>query len=356
MGGERIKLARKRAGLSLRDLAERMDHVVSAQAIGKYERGEMEPSSHVALALSKALGVSLPYLIAPQEIELGSVEFRRKANASAKDRARVETEVLEWVERYLQIEEILGLDSAAWVLPAGMPRRLSKSDDARALADNLRREWNLGEGPIPNLTELLEEHGVKVLLADLPDKVSGLTCVVKRRKVGAAIPVIVVNQAHTLERRRFSMAHELGHRVIAASRQDAAENLCHQFAGAFLVPKEHLLKEIGAHRSAIGIREIMDLKHLYRVSAAAFLMQLERTGVMCHSAVGYVFRTYASDWRKSEPNPLEDPNTATPQESPRRFERLVYRAVAEDMISISKAVELLRRSLPEVERELKGPA
>lgn len=35
MNGERIKIARKKAGLSLRGLADRMDGVVSAQAIGK---------------------------------------------------------------------------------------------------------------------------------------------------------------------------------------------------------------------------------------------------------------------------------------------------------------------------------
>ena len=47
MFGERLKLARKRAGLSLRDLEERLNRQVSAQAIGKYERGDMMPGSPV---------------------------------------------------------------------------------------------------------------------------------------------------------------------------------------------------------------------------------------------------------------------------------------------------------------------
>jgi transcriptional regulator with XRE-family HTH domain len=37
MFGERLKLARKKAGYSLRGLSEAMDNKVSAQAIGKYE-------------------------------------------------------------------------------------------------------------------------------------------------------------------------------------------------------------------------------------------------------------------------------------------------------------------------------
>ena len=45
MLSERLKLARKRSGLSLRALSSGMGGIVSAQAIGKYERGEMMPSS-----------------------------------------------------------------------------------------------------------------------------------------------------------------------------------------------------------------------------------------------------------------------------------------------------------------------
>src|SRR2546426_12374702 len=104
MIGDRLKLARRKAGLSLRDLAAAMENKVTAQAIGKYERGESTPSSGVLLALSKALGVSLNYLMDTQGIALAGVEFRTKANTSARDRAQVETEVLEWIERYLQIE------------------------------------------------------------------------------------------------------------------------------------------------------------------------------------------------------------------------------------------------------------
>lgn len=356
MNGERIKLARKKAGLSLRNLAKEMKGLVSAQAIGKYERGEMSPSSDVMTALSKALGVSMYYLSAPQEIEIGAVEFRTKASTTAKDRARVETEVIEWVERYLQIEEILALDTGTWACPDGMPRSVRSLEAAEKLAHDLRGEWKLGIDPIPNMTELLEELGIKVLLANLPKKVSGLTCLVKRAKKGGATPVIVINRDQTLERRRFSMAHELGHRVINAGSGGDAEKLCQRFAGAFLVNKEHLLSEIGLHRSAFSVREILDLKRLYRVSAASFLMRLEQVGVLDRFAIQYAFRTYAKGWRGVEPEALELPQEKHKPDEPKRFERLVYRAAAEDMISISKAIELLRRPLAEVEQGLKGPA
>src|SRR6185369_12207943 len=98
MLSDRLKLARRKAGLSLRELSVAINEMVTAQAIGKYERGESIPSSGVLLALA-------------------GVEFRTKANTTARDRATVETEVLEWIERYLQIEVILDLDSAQWQRP-----------------------------------------------------------------------------------------------------------------------------------------------------------------------------------------------------------------------------------------------
>ena len=94
MIGDRLRLARRKANCSLRDLSAAMAGRVTAQAIGKYERGESVPSSGVLLALSKALGVSLNYLMDTQGIQLAGVEFRTKANTGARDRAKVETEVL----------------------------------------------------------------------------------------------------------------------------------------------------------------------------------------------------------------------------------------------------------------------
>jgi Zn-dependent peptidase ImmA (M78 family) len=350
MSGDRIKLARKKAGFSLRALADQMRNLVSAQALGKYERGEMRPSSDVLIRLTKVLGVTQTYLLATQGVQLEQVQFRTKATTSAKDRARIETEVIEWIERYLQIEEILELNGEPWSCPAGMPKKLNNLDEAEALADKLRIEWKLGIDPIPDMTELLEDRGIKVLLGIFTEKMSGQTCIVKRRDSDVQIPVIVGNRSKSLERRRFTLAHELAHQVIDPASPNI-EALCNRFAGAFLVNKEHLLREIGERRSNFSVREIMELKRLYRVSASSFLVRLEQVGALVGGALSYAFKTFAHSWRTIEPEPL--PIDA---EVPKRFERLVYRAIAEDMISVSKAVELLRVSRSEVEKGLKGPA
>ena len=330
---------------------------MTAQAIGKYERGEDVPSSGVLTALAKALGVSLRYLLDTDGIELSGVEFRTKANTTARDRAQVETEVLEWIERYLQIELILDLDSAKWQCPFAHPRQLREVNDAENLAKEVREKWELGLDPIPNMTELLEEKGLKVLTVSLPQRVSGFTCLVGRGKGQPDLPVIVVNNQFSLERRRLTLAHELAHRLIdtdSLSDKDE-EKAATLFAGAFLMPGEHLLREVGKHRNALGYKEMIDLKRLYRVSGAALLMRLRQLDVIDQSTLIYAFQSIARGWRTKEPEELEPEKERGQRERALRFERLCYRALAEGLISLTKAAELLRLPASEVESGLKGP-
>jgi len=357
MISDRIKLARRKAGLSLRDLAAAMNDRVTAQAIGKYERNEDIPSSGVLIALAKALKVSVGYLMDTQGIVLTGVEFRTKASTTASDRANVETEVLEWIERYLQIEHVLELESSVWQCPILPPRQLREVADAELLAAEVRELWSLGIDPIPNMTELLEEKGLKVLIVSLPERVSGFTCMVGRGKDNPGLPVIVVNKEFSLERRRLTLAHELAHRLIdtnSLSDKDE-EKAATLFAGAFLMPKEHLLREVGKQRNALGYQELIYLKRLYRVSGAALLMRLRQLGVISEPILTYAFQTIARGWRTQEPEELEPSSERGTRERALRFQRLCYRALAEDFVSLSKAAELLRIPLPLVEAGLKGP-
>lgn len=330
---------------------------VTAQAIGKYERGESTPSSGVLIALSKALGVSLSYLLDTQKITLSGVAFRTKANTSKRELSHIETEVLEWIERYMQIETALKLKNPEWPSPVAWPRKLRDPSAAEELATEVRQKWDLGLDPIPNMTELLEEKGLKVLTISLPQRVSGLTCLVKRPNGEADLPVIVVNNQFSLERRRLTLAHELAHRLIDTKSLDdkAEEKTANVFAGAFLMPREHLLGEVGKHRNALGYEELIDLKRLYRVSGAALVVRLRQLDVISESKLIYIFQSIARGWRTQEPEELEPMKERGKRERAHRFERLCYRALAEGFISLSKAAELLRLPVPDVESGLRGP-
>ena len=68
---------------------------------------------------------------------------------------------------------MLDLDSSKWQCPVPCPVKLKDIGEAEQLAKDVRDAWKLGIDPIPNMTELLEEKGLKVLTVPLPDRVSG---------------------------------------------------------------------------------------------------------------------------------------------------------------------------------------
>jgi Zn-dependent peptidase ImmA (M78 family) len=357
MFGDRLRLARKRAGLSLRGLAERMNGLVSAQALSKYEAGQMHPSSSVLVVLGKELGVSLDFLMSSQVEELAGVEFRAHSGTSAGDRARAEAAVIDQVERFLSIDNILGLDSEKNQLPAPV-ENVASFEQVEELAANLRRIWNLGNDPIPSMVGLLEDKGVKVIGVDIPPRVSGLTGAVRRSGNQPDVPVIVVSRGYNIERRRFTLAHELGHCVIKSTVPGLPhERAMNRFAAAFLIPASHLLNELeGASDTVPPYRELVRLKHTYGVAASTMIMRLKDVGVLSDATVAYVFQTYGRTWRTAEPEPIDGKGLFAHAELPMRFERLVYWALADRLISSSRAAELLQRTVPDVELAVRGPA
>lgn len=357
MFGERLKLARRRAGLSLQALAERMSPPVSAQAISKYESGRMMPSSAVLVGLGKALGVSLDFLMSGQVEALSGIEFRKHSGTSAKDRAHAEALVIEKLEDYLAIEDILDLGPPADPFAKVRCAAVRSIDEVDRKARELRRAWELGIDPIPSMTDLLEEKGIKVIEADLPERFDGLACGVKRAGGKPDAEVVVISSRTTVERKRFNLAHELAHRVIAGTgdpelKLEAAMN---RFAAAFLAPADHLRQEVGDNRHGITYHELIRLKHFYGMSAAAMLIRLRDVELLPEPVVAYAFRTYARAWRTEEPAPIRDGIGLGAFERPRRFERLVYRALAEQLIAPVRAAQLLKQPLATVEEAIKGP-
>lgn len=345
MIGQRLKLARSAAGLSLRDLQEKIENRVTAQAIGKYERDESMPSSGVLIALADALGVSVDYLVGDQDMTLESVEFRKKKITSKREEAQVEAKVLHLLERYLMVEELLGLRSVEWHRPREAPYPVIQDvSEADRAAQSLREHWGLGTDPIPNLVELLEEQGIKVLSVDLTN-IDGLTAQV-RRVQKSAVPVIVVNRKDWGERQRFTLAHELGHMVMDVSAKVDDEKAAHRFAGAFLMPADALWAEIGKHRTSIGGRELLYLKRLFGVSIQAITYRCKDLGIFSEPLFRRLFQEFHRlGWRSP---PYEEPDAQWPGEEPTRFKRLTYRALAEGAISEPKASELLGISVREL--------
>lgn len=351
MIGTRLKLARGAAGLSLRELEARINGLVSAQAIGKYERDEMMPSSTVLIALAKALSVSPDYLLSRREVALSDVDFRRHSAAGEKEQRAVEAAVIDYAERYLELEELLPDAAIVWKAPAGAEFRIRQPEDAERAAQRLREIWELGIGPINSLMELLEDKGIKIVTVPLPENVSGSKAYANYGDAEIAA-LMVANSNHNGERQRFTLAHELGHLVLRFDQLSIAkeqEKAADRFAGAFLVTQELLRKFVGKYRTAIQMQELLYLKRIFKVSIACLVVRCGQLGILTQAAYGRLWGFLKAhgmaEFGAAEPEQF-------PPEQPTRMKRLCLRAIAEGVISESKAMALLKLSRRQLEQEL----
>jgi Zn-dependent peptidase ImmA (M78 family) len=331
---ERLKLARRKARLSQRDLAEQAG--VSAMSISKYENNEMMPSSDVLLKLAEALDVRMEFLLrSAPELEIRPV-YRKHSRMGKKAQASVKAQIQDWLERYLMVESFFSEDEIdQFHQPEGFPFPVKSIESAEVAADRLREEWRLGNDPIDNLTELLEEKGIKVGLVEGDDNFDACTFL-----YDGEMPVIAVNESRTGDRQRFSLAHELGHILLEVAPGVDEEKSAHRFASAFLVPSDAARMELGQTRSSLDSHELLLLKQKYGMSMAAWIYRASDLGILHENDVRNLWRGFSSHgWRKNEPGePL-------PTEQPGRMTRLVRRLLAEDVISRSRAAELLGISL-----------
>lgn len=338
MIGERIQQARKASGLSLRSLAEKAG--VSAMAISKYENNQSVPSSTVLLALAKALGVRTEYFFRRVSVELVNVNHREHHLLPEKEEQKVLADVKEQLERWLALEEVV---PAPWSKPFSLPDDLkgpiSSYDEIEEVAVKMRQHWNLGLNPIPDLIDTIETKGVKVLITqyDGHKHFNGLSAQVN----GA--PVVVVGKSWVGDRQRFTLAHELGHLVLHGllSKNLDEERACHRFAGAFLVPKDSVKTCLGERRTRLELQELSLLKLEWGLSMQAWSYRAKDLNIISDATNKELWRHHLRHWKAAgkEPGPQYD------QEKTRLFKQLIFRALAEDMLSESKAAELLGYSI-----------
>lgn len=337
MLGNRIKQARQSAGLSLRALAEKAG--VSAMAISKYERAESVPSSQVLLSLAKALGLRVEYFFRQVQVELKDVNYRKHPDLPERDKAKVMAEVRDQLERWLELENFIPTPWAVqFQLPDGLPKQIADFNEIENVASELRRAWDLGSNPIPDLIDTLESRGIKVFLVDFDadKKFDGLAARADGKHV------VVVGKDWPGDRQRFTLAHELGHLVLSGrlSKDLDEERACNRFAGAFLVPKSEVYKALGQTRTWLEPQELMLLKSEWGLSMGGWTYRAADNGVLPKAKMAALWQHFkAQGWKEREPDPQY------PKEEARLFKQRVYHALAEDMISESKAAELMGMSL-----------
>lgn len=324
----RLKSARSQAKLSMRELAEKAGNVVTFNSIKKYEDGLMTPEPTTMIALANAMGVKVEYFMRPVKVELGNVDFRKKASLRAKDIIAIKEQIRDFLERYLEVEEILGITSR-FQKPQPLPLGQSPMQVEKAVY-LLQNQWGISGNPIPNVVEFLEGLNIKVLLIDAPSNFHGLSTWV------GEIPVVVINQNDSVERRRFTGLHELGHLVLdfGELEESELEKRCQQFAGAMLLPAKVIKSELGEYRTFVSFGELVALKEKYGISVQAAMSRAKQLEIIN----AYTFKVFCMSIASNRRE--ENLGSFKGEEKSYRFENLLFRLVSEDLVSISKAANL----------------
>lgn len=341
---ERLKSARLMRGLSLEGLADKLEPKVSRQALHKYEQGTARPGSDVLTALCKVLDIPPDFFARQSVVKLDNLSFRKKASLGAKEETRVRETARDYLERYLELEQLVGKLSYLTDNPL-KALDIKSLDDVEKAAGALRLAWNLGDDPLYNVLELLEDHQVKVIPVTADEKFSGFSTWVD------TVPVIVINQNDQipLDRLRFTALHELGHLLLDLNGHSEKEKefYCHAFAGAMLIPVKRLIDELGYRRYSIHIKELGVVKQQYGISIAALLRRAKETGVLTPN--GYrimLIQLSKQGYRTTEPFAYQG------QEKAQRFTQLLIQAFTQEVITTSKAAALNNQSLGEFRKNL----
>jgi len=345
---QRLRQARILKKISMDQLVSMIGNSVSKQAISKYETGKMMPNSTVLIALATALDVDPDYFFRPFTFDLNEfkVSFRKKSDTRSKDVNALKVRIQDEVERYLEVEEILGKDKETVLQTDG--NLLFTPAQMQEQANRLREEWQLGYDAIGNVQDVLEEHGIKVICTEAPSGFDGVSGIVNGKNY---IVVLNKNQNH-VERRRFTTMHELAHllfdkRFPPSLTLREKEHLCDAFANEMLLPSI-VVRKVFSCGEKISTFEIRQLQVVYGISFDAIMHKLHDLSIINDSK----YKTYCI--RKNHDDAWKQYVEATYYQEgfSTKFETMVYAAAAKDLISTSKAANLLHSSVSTVRKHL----
>ncbi len=341
---ERLLTIRRQRGYSLQALADRMGNYITRQALHRYELGQTRPDSDSLSRLCEALGVRSDYFFREKTLELANVNFRKIEELHQKEQEMIREGASDFLERYLELEKLLGLESE-FVNP--LPDlKIHSFEDVENAAIFLRNTWGLGDAPLNNVIEVLEDLNIKVLELEAEDGFSGLSAWIEH------IPIIVLNSRHPNDRKRFTALHELFHLLASYEldmKEKDIERFCHYFAAAMLFPASRMRKELGENRHHIFAHELGLMKRQYGISIQAMAIRAKNLGIVSENQLAQFRREMKENGMLREEPSVYDYRG---EEKSNRFLQLLLRAVAEEAISMSKAAALNHQKLAEFRQML----
>jgi Zn-dependent peptidase ImmA (M78 family) len=182
-------------------------------------------------------------------------------------------------------------------------------DAIEEVAEEVRRRWNLDDGPVPHVVRHIELHGIVVTRYLVgSERVDAFSAPFAER------PIIVLgDDKGQFDRSRLDAAHELGHLVMHPDPQPGdrtLENQAQRFGGAFLLPRDGILHKLP--RGPVDWMQMVTLKREWGVSVQALLYRARTLGTLDEASYENAMKTMSRrGWRKNEPGYLGPPEQPT---------------------------------------------
>ena len=351
--GERLREARKSKGMTQEDVARHLG--VARTTVVAIERGDREPRPEELVALASLYGRPVNELLRESEpVQDFVAQFRINRNANDDEHSLRESivQLEELVDDYAELERLTGLRSVPATHPMYPIDSVSLERSAESAAGSERSRLGLGEGPVLQLREVLENLvGLRVFALDLP---GGVAAVFGRTSGEGGC--IAFNANHPWERQRWSVAHEYAHFLTSRSRAEITslaryvrvpdhERFADSFARHFLMPSTGVSRyfvDLKATRpDGVVVSDLLQMARYYEVSVQALILRLEDLRLI---RAGTWERLHFQGFKVEEARRILDWAVRQPdtQLLPTRYIYLVSEAYERELISEGQLAHFLR--------------
>ena len=303
--GERLKKARTYRGLTVAELAQKID--CQRQTVSMYENGKSKPmDGSIVDHIAEVLGFPTKFFTEnDRNVITGSTYFRALLTTNKKYRAE-QIQKMEFVaEIYCYLQDYIEFPTL------DLPDFSGCSPEQAA--QKLREAWDLGKRPIENLIHEVEQHGILVTsFSTSTDDIDAFSQMVDVN--GEMIYLIgYSNNKTSAARIHFDIAHELGHICLHEWSEDVEalertefkerEAEANRFASAFLLPEDSFRAD--ALRSELRIPYYTELKRKWKVSIQAMNRRAYNLGIISMDEYQSMIRLLQRRGLRKE-EPLDD--------------------------------------------------
>jgi Zn-dependent peptidase ImmA (M78 family)/DNA-binding XRE family transcriptional regulator len=345
--GRRLKYAREKLGLTQAQLSERLGFK-DRQTLAAIEAGQRKVTAEELVNAIQILKVDLEYFTDPLRlVGEGSFNWRAHRDADLGLLSEFEDKAGRWIAAYrLLSKREPKVDSA---LKQRLPlTERSAYEEARAAAEALSREWNLGEIPALNLeTRLRERIGALVIYVDAPQAISGAACLLPN------LSTILINRREPEGRRHYDLAHESFHLLTWEQMPPAhaetdiprggkgrrLEQLADNFASALLMPERTLAPKWQARGDCEIHAWLNETASELLVTAVALKWRLVQLGWLGRAELLDI------DDRRLVANGRPKKDQILPKRFSTDFVRCLHDSVLRGEISVRRTASLLEMTL-----------